>query len=91
MVICSSIGYFTLVLVPFCLWCYVTFFTFGFFRFNLSSMPSLPPCYFIRTQVCLFLFWSSSLLQKRETTGSLLLLVGHQLGKAASHSQLKFK
>jgi hypothetical protein len=25
-------------------------------------MPSLPPCYFIRTQACLFLFWSSSLI-----------------------------
>jgi hypothetical protein len=38
----------------------VTFFTFGFFRFYLFAMP---PCYFIRTQACLFLFWSSSLLQ----------------------------
>jgi hypothetical protein len=28
-------------------------------------MSSLPRCYFIRTQACLFLFWSSSLLQYR--------------------------
>jgi hypothetical protein len=62
MVICNWIGYFTLVLVPFYPYCYVTF-TIGFFRFYLSAMPSLPPCYSIRTQVCLFLFWSSSLLK----------------------------
>jgi hypothetical protein len=57
MVICKFVGYFTLVLsalLP--LECYVTYFTFGFFRFYLSAIPSLPPCYFIRVQACLFLF-----------------------------------
>jgi hypothetical protein len=34
--------------------CYVTFFTFEFLRFYLSAMPSLPPCYLIRTRACLF-------------------------------------
>jgi hypothetical protein len=29
--------------MPFSPWRYVTFFTFGFFRFYLSAMPSLPP------------------------------------------------
>jgi hypothetical protein len=63
MVICNCIGYFTLVLSTPLPLVYVTFFMFGFFRFYLSAMPSLSPCYFIRTQAFLFLFWSSSLLQ----------------------------
>jgi hypothetical protein len=42
---------------------YVTFFTFRFFKFYLSAMPFLPPCYIIRTQTCLLLCWPSSLLQ----------------------------
>jgi hypothetical protein len=29
---------------------------FGFFKFYLSAMPSLPPCYFIRTQPVCFSF-----------------------------------
>jgi hypothetical protein len=40
MVICN---YFTRVLVPFYPYCYETFLTFGFFRFYLSAMLSLPP------------------------------------------------
>jgi hypothetical protein len=54
LVIFNSIGYFTLVLrnVPssFHPQCYVTLSTFRFLSFYLSAMPSLPPCYFIRTQ-----------------------------------------
>jgi hypothetical protein len=42
--------------------CYVTFFTFRFFKFYLSAMPSLSSCHFISTQDYLFLFWLSSLL-----------------------------
>jgi hypothetical protein len=37
---------------------------FGSFRFYLFAMPSLLPWYFIRTQACLFLFLSSSLLHQ---------------------------
>jgi hypothetical protein len=43
MVPCNSIGYFSLVLVSLYPYCYVTLFTFGFFRFYLSAMLSLPP------------------------------------------------
>jgi hypothetical protein len=43
--------------------CYMTFFTFRFFKFYLPAVSSLPPCYFIRTQTYLLLFWPSSLLQ----------------------------
>jgi hypothetical protein len=38
------------------------FLTFTFFKFYLPAVPSLPSCYIIRTQMCLYLFWSSSLL-----------------------------
>jgi hypothetical protein len=34
------------------------------FKFYLSAMPSLPPCYFVRIPFCQFLFWSFSLLQE---------------------------
>jgi hypothetical protein len=39
--------------------CYVTFFTFRFFKFYLPAMPSSPPFHIIRKQTCLFLFWPS--------------------------------
>jgi hypothetical protein len=51
MVIFNSIGYFTLVLHDFPPpQCSVTLSMFRFLRFYLSAMPSLLPCYFIRTQ-----------------------------------------
>jgi hypothetical protein len=64
MVICNSIGHFTVVLSASLLlvlregdllhvWI-------------LSAVPSLPPCYLIRTQACLFLFLSFFLLQSQE-------------------------
>jgi hypothetical protein len=40
----------------------MTFLTFRFFKFYLPAMPSPPSCCIIRTQTCLYLFWSSSLL-----------------------------
>jgi hypothetical protein len=57
MVICNSIGYFTPLLRDFPPpQCYVTLSTLRFLRFYLSTMPSPPPCYFIRTQAyCFFL------------------------------------
>jgi hypothetical protein len=49
MVIFNFIGYFILVLRDFSPpHCYVTLLMFGFLRFYLSAMPSLPPCYFLR-------------------------------------------
>jgi hypothetical protein len=42
--------------------CSVTFFMFRFFKFYLPAMPFPSPCYIIRTQTCLLLFWPSSLL-----------------------------
>jgi hypothetical protein len=63
MAACNSIGNFTLVLsVPLPL-VLCGLFIFGFFRFYASTMPSLTLCYFFRTQACLFLLWTSSLLQ----------------------------
>jgi hypothetical protein len=39
----------------------VIFFIFQFFKFYLCyAIPS--PCYIIKTQTCLFLFWATSLL-----------------------------
>jgi hypothetical protein len=46
MVIFNFIGYFILVLHDFPL----TFLMFRFLRFYLSAIPSLPSCYFLRTQ-----------------------------------------
>jgi hypothetical protein len=43
--------------------CCMTFLMFRFLRFYLSAVPSLPPCYFLRTQAYTVFFWSSSLLQ----------------------------
>jgi hypothetical protein len=51
MVTCNSVAYFNPQ-------CYVTFFTFRLFKYFLPSMPLPPPCYFIITQNCSFLFCS---------------------------------
>jgi hypothetical protein len=62
MVTFNFIDYFILVLRLSPPWCYVTFLMFRFLRFYLSAMPSLPLCYFLRTQASFVFFWSSSLL-----------------------------
>jgi hypothetical protein len=64
MVIFNFIGYFTLVLCDFSPpQCYMTLLMFRYLRFYLSAMPSLPPCYFLRTQAYSVFFRASSLLQ----------------------------
>jgi hypothetical protein len=64
MVMYKFIGYFILVLHNFSSsQFYVTLSMFRFLRFYLSAMPSLPPCYFMRTQTYFVFYWSSYLLQ----------------------------
>jgi hypothetical protein len=60
--------------------CYMTFLTFRFFKFYLPAIPSPPPCYIIRTQTCLLLFWPfllhySFLFDARTHLGSEIIIL----------------